>query len=238
MHATPAAPTASRPIVPTDQAGAGDHAQQRRAMVDSQLRTSDVTQPALVAAIGAVPRERFVPEARQAAAYADRAIPLGEGRALNPPLTTARLIAEAGVRPGQRVLLIGAATGYAAAVLVRLGAQVTAVEESAEPLVQARAMLGEQAGVTLVEAPLSAGAPEGAPYDVLIVDGAVERLPATLVAQLADGARISTGVVDRGVTRLARAVRIAGVDQVHPLPYADLECVVLPGFATPPSFQF
>jgi protein-L-isoaspartate(D-aspartate) O-methyltransferase len=211
---------------------------QRRAMVDSQLRTNDVTQPRLVAAIAATPREPHLPAAHRAAAYIDRAVPLAGGRAINPPLTTARLIAQADVAPGAKVLLIGAATGYAAAILARLGAQVTAVEEDAALLATARQTLADAAGISFVEGPLAAGAPGGAPYDAMIVDGAVEMLPAALTAQLRDGARISCGVIDNGVARLARAVAVKGASDVRPLPFADLECVTLPGFAPPPSFTF
>ena len=211
---------------------------QRRAMVDSQLRTNDVTEPRLVAAIAGTPREPHLPEAHRAAAYIDRAVPLAAGRALNPPLTSARLIAEADVAPGAKVLLIGAATGYAAAILARLGAIVTAVEEDAALLATARQTLADAAGVSFVEAPLTAGAPAGAPYDALIVDGAVAALPTALLVQLRDGARISCGIDEQGVTRLARAVAVAGASDVRPMPFAELECVILPGFAPAPRFTF
>ena len=211
---------------------------QRRAMVDSQLRTNDVTEPRLVAAIADTPREPHLPAAHRAAPYIDRAIPVANGRAINPPLTTARLIDEAQVSPGSKVLLIGAATGYAAAVLVRLGAEVTAVEEDAGLLAEAREILGGASGLTFVEGPLHQGAPSRAPFDCLIVDGAVESLPKALLTQLRDGARISCGLVDKGVTRLARAGVGPGAATVRPLPFAELECVHLPGFAPPPRFSF
>lgn len=215
-----------------------DSAALRRAMVDSQLRTNDVIDPALVSALLDTPRESHVPPAQQAAAYIDRAIPLGAGRALNPALTTARLIAELGSVSGRNLLLIGAASGYAAALLSRLGARVTAVEESPTLLALAGAALANSPGITLVNAPLTEGAVAHAPFDGLIIDGAVESLPATLLAQLADGATIVTGLFDQGVTRLARAVHVAGTTSVHPLPFVDLECVRLPGFAPPPRFTF
>lgn len=210
----------------------------RRAMVDSQLRTNDINDPALVAAIAATPREAHVPASIKAAAYVDRALPLGAGRALNPTLTTARLVMEAGDVAGRSVLLIGAATGYAAAILSKLGAQVTAVEESPELLAVARTVLANDDHVTLVEAPLAQGATDRGPFDILLVDGAVEQLPAALLEQLADGAPIVTGVVDQGVTRLGRATHVAGTSSVHPLSFIDLECVRLPGFAPPPRFTF
>lgn len=209
-----------------------------RAMIDSQLRTNEVTDPALVKAIAAVARDAFVPAGQQSLAYSDRPVPLGGGRSLNPALTTARLIAAAHIRPGTTVLLIGGATGYAAAVLARIGARVTLVEESPDLMAHARRLLEPDAAISLVDGPLAAGAPQCAPFDRLMIDGAVEHLPATLLGQLADGAVIVTGIVDRGVTRLARAVCVSGAQTVQPVAFADLECVALPGFALPSHFTF
>ncbi len=215
-----------------------DSAALRQVMIDTQLRPSDVIEPRLLAAIASVARENFVPADRQAMAYADRAIPLAEGRALNAPLTTARLIADLAPSAGSAILLIGAATGYAAAVLAAMGVRVVAVEEQSELTTYAKAALADVELVTIVQGPLSAGAPAAAPCDALLIDGAVERIPAALLAQLNDGARIATGLADGAVTRLARAIRIAGVDAVSPLPFADLECVRLPGFAVARGFTF
>ena len=175
----------------------------RTAMVESQLRTSDVDDQRVIAVMARVPREEFVPAERRAMTYIDRPIPLGGGRALNAPLVVGRLLKEARVEAGDKVLLIGAATGYSAALLAELGAQVTAVEEEGGADIAVP-------GVTLVRGPLAAGAPDGAPYDVLFIDGAVEDVPTALVQQLADGARVVTGLVDRGVTRLCAGRVIGG----------------------------
>nr|WP_301287311.1 protein-L-isoaspartate O-methyltransferase [Sphingobium sp. OAS761] len=201
----------------------------RNAMVESQLRTSDVDDPRVIAVMARVPREAYVPADRRAMAYVDRSVPLSAGRALNPPLATGRLLKEAHVAQGDRVLLIGAATGYSAALLAELGAAVTAVEEDggAEIMVQ---------GVTVVRGSLAAGAPAGAPYDLLFVDGAVEEVPAALVQQLVDGGRVVTGIVDRGVTRLCSGRVVAGVLGLSSL--TDTEMVTLPGFAAPARFTF
>ncbi len=215
-----------------------DYAAMRRAMIDSQLRTSDVIEPRLLAAIDRTPREDFVPAAQRHAAYVDRAVPLGAGRALNPPLTTARLIDAAALTPADRVLLIGAATGYAAAVAARLADSVTAVEEDAALAAAARDALAHSANVTLVEGPLTAGAPATPPYDVLIIDGAVEAVPAALLDQLADGARVVSGLRDGPVTRLARGVHVAGQAGIGLSSFVDYECVALPGFAPVPQFTF
>lgn len=207
-----------------------DFDQMRCAMVDSQLRTNSVTDPRLVAVLSEVPRERFVPDALRAGAYTDRSVPLGGGRHLNPPLATARMIAEADPAPGDRVLVIGSATGYAAAVLVALTASVTALEEDA-----ALAPVPTP-GVTFVSGPLAEGWAAGAPYDLILIDGAVESVPKAIVDQLADGGRLATGIVERGVTRLAIGRRTGGGFGL--VTVIDAEAVTLPGFSPPPAFIF
>jgi protein-L-isoaspartate(D-aspartate) O-methyltransferase len=206
-----------------------NYSSMRTAMVESQLRTSDVDDQRVIAAMAKVPREDFVPAERRAMAYVDRPIPLSGGRAINPPLVTGRLLSEARVAPGDKVLLIGAATGYAAALLAEMGAQVTAVEEEGGPDIVVP-------GVTIVRGALHVGAADGAPYDVLCIDGAVEEVPATLVQQLADDARVVTGIVDRGVTRLSSGRVVAGLLGLGSL--VDIEMVVLPGFGAPKGFEF
>ncbi len=213
-------------------------AHRRQVMIDNQLRPSDVTDARVLAAIARIDREPFVPAERAAMAYADRAVPLTNARALNPALTTARMIVDLSPSAASSVLLIGAATGYAAAVLAAMGVTVTAVEEDAGLIAAARVTLADLAGVTLIEAPLSAGAATGAPFDMLLIDGCVEQIPATLLNQLRDGARIVAGMRDGAVTRIGRAARVAGVDSVALLPFADIECVSLPGFTAPRHFQF
>ncbi len=208
----------------------------RRAMVESQLRTNDVNDVAVIRAILSVPREDYVPEERRAAAYIDRAVPLGNGRALNPPLATARLLTEAQVQAGQSVLLVGAATGYTAALLAALGATVTAVESDGTLVAEARARLAGMENVTVVEGPLAAGAVAGAPYDLLFIDGAVENVPELLAAQIKTGGRAVFARADKGMTRLCVGVRSAGGFGATVL--VDAEAAVLPGFAVPKSFRF
>ncbi|MET0362859.1 MAG: protein-L-isoaspartate O-methyltransferase [Sphingobium sp.] len=208
----------------------------RRAMVESQLRTNDVNDITVIRAILSIPREDYVPEARRDAAYIDRAVPLTEGRALNPPLATTRLLVEAKVEAGQTVLLVGAATGYAAALLAALGATVTALESDAALAAEARARLSGVAGVTVVEGPLEAGVPAGAPYDLLFIDGAVEAVPDILSGQIKVGGRAVFARADRGVTRLCSGVRTEGGFGATVL--VDAEAVPLPGFAAPQGFRF
>lgn len=215
---------------------AEDAAASRHAMAASQLRTNAVSDPRVVAAMARVPRERYLPGADAASAYRDTAVPLGGGRQANPPMATGRLLTEAYLTARDRVLLIGAAGGYTAAVLAGIVARVVAVESDAALAAFARDALVGLKSVEVIEAPLREGHASGGPYDVLVVDGAVERLPDALVAQVDVGGRIVTGLVDRGVTRLAAGRRGSG--GVGLVDFADVECVALPGFAAPPSFRF
>lgn len=207
----------------------------RAAMIDSQLRTNDVIDPDVVAAMAAVPREAFVPAALASVAYMDRAIALGEGRALNPPLVTGRLLVEAAVRPGMRVLLVGAATGYTAALLAKLGAEVHAVEERAD-LIEAARTAASDSAIHWTQGPLTAGAPKAAPFDRIIVEGAIETLPDALVAQLAEGGRIVAARRDGSVSRLVQGVKTGGTVALRA--FADMDVAPLPGFAAPKGFQF
>jgi protein-L-isoaspartate(D-aspartate) O-methyltransferase len=207
----------------------------RRAMIASQLRTTGTNDPRVLAAMGEVPRERFVPERRVAVAYADALVPLVPGRELNNPMALGRLLTEAAPREGDRAMVIGAATGYAAAVLDRLVASVVAVEEDGGLAAAARAALAGTA-VTLVEGPMAEGHQAGAPYDLILIDGAVEFIPEALVAQLGEDGRLAAGIVENGVTRLALG-RKAG-EGFAMAAFADAAAAILPGFAKPRTFTF
>lgn len=208
----------------------------RAAMVASQLRTSAVDDARVVKVMGEIPRERFVPAASRAIAYYDREVVLGNGRAMNAPLASGRLVTEAGILPTDRVLLVGAATGYTAAVLARLAGSVVALEEDATLAAQAREALAGTDNVTVVEGPLVAGWADGAPYDAVVIDGGVESVPDAIIEQVKIDGRVTTGLIDRGVRRLAAGRRSEGGFGLAD--FADVDCVVLPGFAKPPSFQF
>lgn len=208
----------------------------RHAMVASQLRTTAVNDPRVVAAMATVPRERFVPDDSASMAYRDTAVPVGNGRYANVPMATGKLLTEAYLVATDRVLLIGAAGGYTAALLSGLVAHVVAVESDPVLAAHARGALAAYANVTVAEGPLDGGHAADAPYDLLLVDGAVEHLPETLIAQVAIGGRVLTGLVDRGITRLAHGTRTAGGFALTP--FADVDCVGLPGFAVPRGFTF
>jgi protein-L-isoaspartate(D-aspartate) O-methyltransferase len=214
--------------------------QMRRAMVASQLRTTGVNDPRVLAAMGAVPRERFVPADKVAIAYSDTLVPLGNGRDLNSPMSLGRLLAEAAPRPGERAMVVGAATGYAAAVLARLVGSVVAVEEDPELLQVARGAISAAAPATanvkLVEGPLIEGYAAGAPYDFILIDGAVEHVPDAIVGQLVDGGRLAAAILDHGVSSLAIGRR-AG-DGFGMAEMSDWAAAVLPGFCKPRAFSF
>lgn len=207
----------------------------RRAMVASQLRTTGVSDPRVVAAMGAVPRERFVPASSAAAAYADMLVPLGDGRELNSPMALGRLLSEAGPVEGERAMVVGAATGYAAAVLARLVGPVVAVEENATLAAAAREALAASR-VVVIEGPLCEGHGDGAPYDFILIDGAVEFVPQALIDQLADGGRLAAAIFEDGVTRLSLG-RKAGTG-FGMAAFSDAAAAILPGFAEPRTFSF
>ena len=191
---------------PTDKLPVLDHhADARNRMVDSQVRPNKVTDPRILAAMRFLPRERFLPPRLDALAYADEDVPLGDGRFLMEPMVFARLLQIAAPRDGERALVVGAGTGYGAAVLSQCGPRVTAVEESQTLLALAgTALAAEAPSVNLVAGKLDAGWPAGAPYDVILIEGAVRDIPPGIAAQLRiDGGRLVTVLLGAGRTSQA-----------------------------------
>ncbi|MGC1470226.1 MAG: rRNA adenine N-6-methyltransferase family protein [Sphingorhabdus sp.] len=205
----------------------------RRHMVDSQLRTNGITTAWIVKAMGELPRENFLSAGKEAFAYLDRSVPLGNGRMLNPPLATAEMLQIAEVSDSDNVLLIGAGTGYMAALLSGRAGKLVAVESDADLAKTARTNV---AGLNLVEGGLGEGADKDAPYNVIVIDGAVEQLPAAIEAQLAEGGRIVAGLAEGPVRRLAVGTKHGG--HVALRAFADTEVASLPGFERAREFVF
>jgi len=209
--------------------------QMRRAMVASQLRTTGVNDPSVLAAMGAVARERFVPAERATTAYADAPVALGNGRFLNSPMALGKLLNEADPVASDRALVVGAATGYAAAVLSGLVGSVVALEEDQDLVRRARTLLKGQP-VEFVQGQLAKGCKKRAPYDLIVIDGAVDHVPDTLIDQLVDGGRLATGLIEHGVQRLALGRRVGEAFGITA--FADAAVAELPGFARPAAFSF
>ncbi len=191
--------------------GQGRSQAARRAMIDSQLRVSGVNDPAILAAFAAVPREDHVPTAAHAIAYIDRAVPLGDGTVLAPALTHGQMLTAAGVTRADHVLVIGRPGTYLAALVGVVGARVTLAAPDAD---------------------WSADAP----YSLVLIDGAIEQLPQGLIAVLADQGRVVTGLIQRGVARLAMGRRVLGDVVLTSLGEADF--APLPEFAAPARWSF
>lgn len=206
-----------------------DYEAARQAMVVNQLQPMGVNDPLVAGAMAVVPREQFVPEQFRPIAYLDRAIPLAEGRVLSAPAVIGQLLTEMVLHAGERALLVGAGTGYSAEVLEAMGLEVVAVESSGALADQARAR-----GFKVVEGPLEKGHAPGAPYDAILIDGAVECIPDALIEQLVEGGRLGAALVDRGVTRLIVGRKAGGGFGYQSI--ADAGVAALPGFQRPRAF--
>jgi protein-L-isoaspartate(D-aspartate) O-methyltransferase len=221
-----------------------DFAAARRMMVDGQVRTSDVTDLRIVAAMLELPRERFVPEGKADLAYLDFDIAVKEASAGEParrllkPMVLAKMVQAAEVEASDHVLDVGCATGYSSALLSRLARSVVALEEDEALARLARENLKAvgAANVTIVTGPLTEGWPAAAPYDVIFVNGATEIVPQELARRLKAGGRLVV-VLGRAPASQAMLYRCVGGD-ISGWPIFDAAAPVLPGFAAPPAFVF
>lgn len=219
-----------------------DYAAARDRMVDGQIRPNKVVDPRIIRAMRTLPRERFLPHALQALAYVDEDVMLPRGRALMEPMVIARLVQLARVRDGDRVLVVGAGSGYGAALLWACGGQVTALEEDADLLAVARTVLAATApGVVVVAGPLSAGLPEGAPWDVILIEGAVRAIPPAIAQQLDPaGGRLVTVLASGTVLTGGQGVlaEAGGSGAVRAQPAFDCSTPLLPPLLPAAAFRF
>jgi len=221
-----------------------DFATARRMMVDGQVRTSDVTDRRIIAAMLELPRERFVPQGKAGLAYLDLDLPVtqpkpgGAARCLLKPMVLAKMVQAAGLGEDDHVLDVGCATGYSSALLARLAGSVIALEEDETLARLARENLAAVGAVnaTVVSGPLTQGWQGRAPYDVIFVNGASEIVPHALARQLKEGGRL-VAVVGRAPTGQAVVYRCVGGD-ISGWPIFDAAAPLLPGFAAPPAFVF
>lgn len=170
-----------------------DYAARRTMMVDTQVRPSDVTKFHIIDAMLSVPREQFVPRDRREAAYVGENVDLGAGRVVVEPRTLAKMLDALDVRNNELALDIGAGFGYSSAVLSRMAEAVVALEESQDWLDEAQEALSEFGADNVIcqQGALVDGAPQHGPYDVIILQGAVEHLPDAIIDQLKEGGRMA-----------------------------------------------
>jgi len=214
-----------------------DFTAMRRVMVESQLRPSDVNDPVVIGAMAVTPREDFVPEARQATCYMDRSVPLGApGRMLNPPLAAGLMLDRAQLRSDDNVLVVGAGTGYLAALLSPLVASVIALEDDKTLAATAKSNLKDYKNVSVVTGDLNKGHAKKSPYSLIFIDGAAEKLPETLTKQLSENGRLLTGLVEDGVTRVAMGNNRGGVFGI--VSFADSDVTPLAQFVAPKKYEF
>ncbi len=186
----------------------------RKTMIESQLRTSGINEEFVLARMAAVAREDYVPEAAKSMAYMDRAVPLGAGRFLPSPLVHGMLLTEAAPKQDDRALVVEGGTSYLADL--------------------ARPLVGQ---LETVSADKAAGTSrKRKTFSLIIIDGAIEELPDSLAKQLEEGGRIVTGLVLRGVTRLAIGRKVAGAVSLQPL--AEIGIPILHEFDKPKAWSF
>lgn len=215
-----------------------DFATRRRIMVDTQVRPSDVTKFPIIDAMLEIPREKFVPDTKAEAAYIGENLSLGEGRVILDPRTLAKMIDALEITSDDLVLDIGCGTGYSSAVILRMAQAVVAVEENEALARSAETALAQTGSETVVlhTGKLTEGAPEHAPYDVMILQGGIESFPEELVGQLRDTGRVAAVFMEGalGVVRL-------GLRKGDHIVWRDIfnaAAPILPGFSKDHEFTF
>jgi protein-L-isoaspartate(D-aspartate) O-methyltransferase len=215
-----------------------DTAQARQAMVDRQVRPHDVNGLRILGSLLEIPRERFLDPSHAQIAYLDTEVPVStqSRRRLLKPIVFGKLLQAAGIKAGERVLDVGCATGYSAAVLARLAGTVVALEEDVALARAATSNLAGVANVNVVMGPLTAGWAQGAPYDVILLEGRSEVAPGPLCEQLADGGRLLAVIGSMPMGKATIYDRTG--KHVTAQPLFDAGAALLPGFVKPPEFVF
>ncbi|MGE0045599.1 MAG: protein-L-isoaspartate O-methyltransferase [Hyphomonadaceae bacterium] len=213
-----------------------DYARARTAMVESQIRTADVTDLSVLHAFRTLPRERFVPAALKSLAYADMELEVAPGRFLMRPRDLAKLMQALAPQRGERGLEIAGATGFGAAALSVCGVETLTLDPDSQLSFAAGAALEGVASVKSVSTDAKSGWAEGAPYDVILVNGAVETVPDAWLDQLADGGRLGV-VVREGPAGAARVYTKSKSAAAYRTVF-DAAPPVIPGLERARSFVF
>jgi protein-L-isoaspartate(D-aspartate) O-methyltransferase len=214
-----------------------DFSLQRLNMIEAQVRTNDVTDSRIHAALADVARERFVPTAKRALAYADVPVEVSPGRYLLDPRTFAKLVALAELQSTDRVLDVGCATGYSSAVLSHLAHSVIALEQDADLVRMASELLPATSGkVTVTAGTLNQGFKAKAPYDVILVNGALAGPPDALLSQLAEAGRLVAVIAEGVRSQAVRFVREGG--RIGSRAGFDASVPILVGFSKTVGFVF
>mgnify|MGYP001765109887 CR=1 FL=1 len=213
-----------------------DFATRRTMMVDTQVRPSDVTKFPIIEAMLTVPREVFVPAGLREAAYVGENLQIADNRVVLDPRTLAKILDAVDISPSDLVLDVGCGLGYSTAVVARLAEAVIAVEEDAGLASEAERALAAQGvdNVVVIPGPLAAGAGKHGPYDVILLEGAIETVPDTLLAQLKDGGRIAAIFMAGALGTVRIGLKADGVVTWRSL--FNASAPVLPGFAARPAF--
>lgn len=209
----------------------------RQAMINSQLRPNRLIDERLIEAFEKLPREEFVPKELRGIAYVDEDLPLGGGRYLMEPMVLARMVQAGQIGADDTVLVVGCATGYGAAIAAELAGTVIALEQDPDFVRRATETLAGLgiANVAVVEGELVQGMADQGPYDVILLEGAVNEVPEALLDQVAEGGRLVTVVRRDGIGQLTVFSRCGGIGERT---LFDAATPLLPGFEKKKSFVF
>lgn len=212
-------------------------------MITGQIMTGDVNVEEIIVALESVERELFVPEIFKQVAYVDEDISIGNGRFLMEPLVFARILKYAQIGKNETVLDVACGTGYSSAVLSKLAQKVVALEEDAELAGKAKGLLASYSNIECVQSPLVEGVSVRAPYDVIIVEGAVEFIPQSFSDQLREGGRLlALEHVVPGKTGQAGLGKLVEYRKLNNMLYRnvlhDASAPLIPAFRMPKPFMF